>query len=91
MIFIYISRVPLPVFSHFTVMHCQTPLIHIYCTFAKMEKLLPGLAYFSECLVRVREDTKRGFNAYSMRNHEKCTPLKVPKREIFDRSDFPDF
>ncbi len=39
-----------------------------------MDKFLPGLAYFSECLVRVREDTERGFNACSIKNHEKSTP-----------------
>ncbi len=33
------------------------------------------------------------FNTFTMGNPlpESTFPLKVPKREIFDRSDFPDF
>ncbi len=34
---------------------------------------------------------KYKFQNRSQKNSHSCVPLKVPKREIFDRSDFPDF
>jgi hypothetical protein len=85
-IFIYLVRLCpsllISLWSGKTELHGKTYLIRIYCIFTKMVVFLPGLAYFSECLVRVRDDTKRGFNAYSMRNHEKCTPLNSQKSVI---------